>query len=163
MFGLLHDLGMESKVVVKRPITVMYHKGKFYPFDSIPAAILYPGLGWGINKIRFGLVGLYLRLTSNWKPMERTTVDSWMRKWAGNKVYSEMWEPMVIGKFGERYAKQVNMAWMWARLHSRTTQLATYEGGFQAFPMNSLPDSPAWVWRSDTTLQSITSNPAKMA
>jgi len=52
MFGLLHDLGMESKVVVKRPITVMYHKGKFYPFDSIPAAILYPGLGWGINKIR---------------------------------------------------------------------------------------------------------------
>jgi protoporphyrinogen oxidase len=133
MFGLLHDLGMESKVVVKRPITVMYHKGKFFPFDSIPAAILYPGLGWGINKIRFGLVGLYLRLTSNWKPMERTTVDSWMRKWAGNKVYSEMWEPMVIGKFGERYAKQVNMAWMWARLHSRTTQLATYEGGFQAF------------------------------
>jgi protoporphyrinogen oxidase len=133
MFGLLHDLGMESKVVVKRPITVMYHKGKFFPFDSIPAAILYPGLGWGINKIRFGLVGLYLRLTSNWKPMERTTVDSWMRKWAGNKVYSEMWEPMVNGKFGERYAKQVNMAWMWARLHSRTTQLATYEGGFQAF------------------------------
>ena len=45
----------------------------------------------------------------------------------------EMWEPMVIGKFGERYARQVNMAWMWARLQARTTRLATYEGGFQAF------------------------------
>jgi protoporphyrinogen oxidase len=44
-----------------------------------------------------------------------------------------MWEPMVIGKFGERYAKLVNMAWMLARLHSRTTSLATYQGGFQAF------------------------------
>lgn len=133
MFGLLKELGLDSKIVVRRPVTVMYDKGKFYPFDSISAAILYPGLGWGINKIRFGLVGLYLRLTSNWLPMEKTTVDAWMRKWAGNKVYSEMWEPMVIGKFGERYAKQVNMAWMWARLHARTTQLATYEGGFQAF------------------------------
>lgn len=133
MFGLLKELGLDSKIVVRRPVTVMYYNGKFYPFDSIPAAILYPGLGWGINKIRFGLVGLYLRLTSNWMPMEKTTVDAWMRKWAGNKVYSEMWEPMVIGKFGERYAKQVNMAWMWARLHARTTQLATYEGGFQAF------------------------------
>jgi len=133
MFGLLHELGFESKVVVRRPVTVMHYKGKFYPFDSIPSAALYPGLGWGINKIRFGFVGLYLRLTTNWKPMEKTTVDSWMRKWAGNKVYSEMWEPMVIGKFGERYAKQVNMAWMWARLHSRTTSLATYQGGFQAF------------------------------
>ena len=133
MFGLLHELGLDSKIVIKRPVTVMYFKGKFYPFDSIPAAILYPGLGWGINKIRFGLVGLYLRLTSNWKPMEKTTVDAWMRKWAGDKVYREMWEPMVVGKFGERYASQVNMAWLWARLHARTTQLATYEGGFQQF------------------------------
>jgi len=133
MFGLLRDLGLDSKIVIRRPTTVMYSKGRFYPFDSIPAAILYPGLGWGINKVRFGLVGLYLRLTSNWKPMEKTTVEAWMRKWAGNKVYREMWEPMVIGKFGERYAKQVNMAWMWARLHARTTQLATYEGGFQQF------------------------------
>ena len=133
MFGLLRELGLDSKIVVKRPITVMFYKDMFYPFDSIPAAILYPGLGWGINKIRFGLVGLYLRLTSNWKPMEKTTVDAWMRKWAGDKVYREMWEPMVVGKFGERYASQVNMAWLWARLHARTTQLATYEGGFQQF------------------------------
>lgn len=133
MFGLIHELGLDSKVVIRKPVTVMNYKGRFYPFDSIPAAILYPGLGWGINKIRFGLVGLYLRLTTNWKPMEKTTVDAWMRKYAGNKVYEEMWQPMVIGKFGENYADKVNMAWMWARLHARTTKLATYQGGFQQF------------------------------
>jgi protoporphyrinogen oxidase len=44
-----------------------------------------------------------------------------------------MWEPMMIGKFGEEYAKVVNMAWFWARLHARTTRLGTFEGGFQAF------------------------------
>jgi protoporphyrinogen oxidase len=56
-----------------------------------------------------------------------------MRKWAGDRVYEMMWEPLMIGKFGERYAKQVNMAWMWARLKARTTRLGTYQGGFQAF------------------------------
>jgi phytoene dehydrogenase-like protein len=57
-----------------------------------------------------------------------------MRKWAGtNRVYETMWEPMMIGKFGERYARVVNMAWMWARLHARTTRLGTFKGGFQAF------------------------------
>jgi protoporphyrinogen oxidase len=56
-----------------------------------------------------------------------------MRKWAGDKVYELMWEPLMIGKFGERYARQVNMAWMWARLKARTTRLGTYRGGFQAF------------------------------
>lgn len=133
MFGLIHELGLDAKVMVRSPKTVMYTKGKFYPFDSILSALLYPGLGYGINKIRFGLVGVYLRLTKNWKPMEKTTVSRWMRKWAGDKVYTEMWEPMVVGKFGENYAEKVNMAWMWARLHTRSTKLVTYEGGFQAF------------------------------
>ncbi len=133
MLRLMDDLGLRHKMLFPRPKTVMYHRGKFYPFDSIPAALLYPGLGWGVNKIRFGLVGLYLRLTNHWQPLEQTTVEAWMRKWAGDSVYREMWEPMVVGKFGERYAQQVNMAWMWARLHARTARLGTYQGGFQAF------------------------------
>ncbi len=133
MLGLIEELGWSDQVVFPRPYTVMYHNGKFYPFDAIPAMALYPGLGWGINKIRFGLVGLYLRLTGNWKAMESSTVDAWMRKWAGDKVFEEMWQPMLIGKFGERYASQVNMAWMWARIKSRTTRLGTFKGGFQKF------------------------------
>jgi len=133
MLGLIRELGWEDKVLFPRPYTVMYHEGKFYPFDSILKAILFPGLGWGVDKIRFGLVGLYLRLTNNWRPLEQFTVDAWMRKWAGDKVYELMWQPLVVGKFGERYYKQVTMAWMWARLKARTTRLGTFEGGFQNF------------------------------
>ena len=43
-----------------------------------------------------------------------------------------MWEPLVIGKFGDKYHKQVNMAWLWARIKARTTRLGTFIGGFQA-------------------------------
>jgi len=133
MLGLIEELGLSSKVIFPRPYTVVLHQGRWYPFDSIPNALRYPGLGWGVNKVRFGLVGVYLRLTNQWKSLEKVTVDSWMRKFAGEKVYSQMWEPLVIGKFGEKYAKQVNMAWLWARLKARTTRLGTYQGGFQAF------------------------------
>jgi protoporphyrinogen oxidase len=133
MLGLIDELGLDDKVRFPRPFTVMYHDGRFYPLDSVLKAILFPGLGWGINKIRFGLVGLYLRLTKNWRELEKYTVDEWMRKWVGEEVYKLMWEPLVIGKFGEKYYKQVNMAWMWARLHARTTRLGTFEGGFQHF------------------------------
>jgi protoporphyrinogen oxidase len=133
MLGLIEELGMSDRVIFPRPVTVMLYKDKFYPFDSIPAALRYPGLGFGINKVRFGLAGMYLRLTGSWRELEKYTVDEWMRKWAGKKVYTEMWEPMMIGKFGERYARQVNMAWFWARLHARTTRLGTFQGGFQAF------------------------------
>jgi protoporphyrinogen oxidase len=133
MLGLIRELGWEADVVFPRPFTVMYYQGKFYPFDSIMKMALFPGLGWGINKARFGLVGLYLKLTNNWHALEKVTVDAWMRKWAGDQVYELMWEPLLVGKFGERYAKSVNMAWMWARIKARTTRLGTFRGGFQAF------------------------------
>ncbi len=132
MLNLIDELGLRKKVRFPRPYTVLLHKEKWYPFDSFTQALLFPGLGWGVNKIRFGLVGLYLRLTKNWFALEKTTVDQWMRKWAGDKVYAAMWEPMMIGKFGP-YHRDVNMAWFWARIHARTTKLGTYEGGFQAF------------------------------
>ena len=133
MLGLIKELGWEDKVLFPRPLTVMHYEGKFYPFDSIVKALLFPGLGFGINKIRFGLVGVFLRLTNNWRALEKYTVDEWLRKWAGKKVYELMWEPLVTGKFGERHTKQVTMAWMWARLKARTTRLGTFEGGFQHF------------------------------
>lgn len=132
MLGLIDELGLSDRVLFPRPYTVLLHKGKWYPFDSILKALLFPGLGFGLNKIRFGLVGLYLRLTNNWQALERVTVDKWMRKWAGVEVYEKMWQPLMIGKFGPHY-KDVNMAWMWARLKARTTNLGTFKGGFQVF------------------------------
>ena len=132
MLGLIEELGWDDKVIFPRPLTVMMYKDKFYPFDSIINALLFPGLGFGLNKIRFGFVGLFLRLTNNWKALEKTTTDAWMMKWAGKQVYEQMWKPMLIGKFGPYY-KDVNMAWMWARMHARTTRLGTFEGGFQKF------------------------------
>jgi protoporphyrinogen oxidase len=132
MLGLIRELGWENKVRFPRPLTVMYHEGKFYPFDSIQKALLFPGLGFGLNKIRFGFVGLFLRLTNNWRALEQVTADSWMLKWAGRDVYEKMWKPLLVGKFGPFY-RDVNMAWMWARIKARTTRLGTFEGGFQAF------------------------------
>lgn len=133
ILGLINELGWRDQVLFPRPYTVVYHKWQFYPFDSILTALMFPGLGWGIHKLRFGLVGLYLKLTNRWQPLESVTVDDWMRRWAGDRVYELMWEPLIIGKFGERYAKQVNMAWLWARLKARTTRLGTFKGGFQTF------------------------------
>ncbi len=132
VLGLIRELGWEDQVLFRRPYTVLLHRGRWYPFDSIPRALLFPGLGFGLNKLRFGLVGLFLRLSNNWQALEGYTAEAWMRRWAGASVYEAMWQPLLVGKFGPYY-KEVNMAWMWARLKARTTRLGTFEGGFQRF------------------------------
>jgi protoporphyrinogen oxidase len=65
MMGMIQELGLSDKVIFPRPLTVMLYKGNWYPFDSIINALRFPGLGFGLNKIRFGFVGLFLRLTNN--------------------------------------------------------------------------------------------------
>lgn len=132
MLGLIRELGLEDKVIFPRPLTVMLYKNKWYPFDSILNALRFPGLGFGLNKIRFGFVGLFLRITKNWQALEKVTAHEWMLKYAGKQVYEQMWQPLLIGKFASYY-KDVNMAWLWARMHARTTRLGTFEGGFQKF------------------------------
>ena len=135
MLGLIQELGWSDQVLFPRPFTVMYWDGEFYPFDSIftniPLFLLHhfslP------DVIRYGLAGAYLRFSPWWRPLEKVTADEWTRRWFGPRVYALQWKPLLISKFGEQNLKVVNMAWLWARLHSRTTRLGTFVGGFQAF------------------------------
>ncbi len=132
IFGLLGELGLSDHVVIPRPKTVAYYNGRFYPLDSPLAALTFPGFSFPFGVVRFGLVTAYLRYLAQWPALEKHLADSWMRKWYGERLYTAMLEPLLVGKFG-RHSTEVNMAWMWARLKARTTRLATFRGGFQAF------------------------------
>jgi protoporphyrinogen oxidase len=131
ILGLIAELGFSDQVVVPKPKTVAYHAGKFYRLDSPLAALTFPGFTF-VNMVRFGLVTAYLRFIADWHQMEKERADAWMRRWYGPSLHTTLFEPLLVGKFGPYY-QDVNMAWMWARLKARTTRLATFRGGFQAF------------------------------
>jgi len=131
ILNLIDEIGAGDKVFFPRPVTSLYADGKIYPFDSPLRMLLFPKLPL-IPKIRFGFIGLYLRLTKNWQAMEKETAHEWLTRTMGETAYKILWEPLLVGKFGDYY-KEVNMAWMWARLHKRSFKLGYFEGGFQAF------------------------------
>lgn len=141
ILGLIDELGWSEQVVFPRPYTVIYWEGRFYPFDSIFTNIpLFIFRHFPLpDVIRYGFAGAYLRFSPWWKPLEKVTADEWTRRWFGPRVYAAQWRPLLVSKFGEENLKVVNMAWLWARLHSRTTRLGTFTGGFQAF-LNKLAE-----------------------
>jgi len=128
---LMEELGVRDQVIFPRPKTSMWSRGKPYLFDNPRAMLSFPHLPL-LPKLRFGLVGLYLRLSKHWRAMERYTAEEWLLRTMGKRAYYDLWRPMLIGKFGALY-DQVTMAWFWARIHTRTVRLGTYIGGFQAF------------------------------
>ncbi len=130
LIDLVKELGLSEKLFFPRPITSNWHAGRIYQHDSPWSALKLPIISWPA-KIRYGLVGVYLKLTRNWRPLERYTAHEWLPRYMGREAYETLWEPLLIGKFGDYY-KMVNMAWFWARVHKRTARLGPFVGGFQA-------------------------------
>lgn len=135
VLGLIDEIGARDKVLFPRPITAIYYQGQFHPFDSMFTNMpLFLLRHFPLTDVaRFGLAGLNLKFSSNWQALETVTADEWLTRHMGRRVYDSMWKPLLMGKFGDEYYRQVNMAWFWARIHSRTTRLGTFVGGFQAF------------------------------
>ncbi len=131
MLGLIKELGLADRLVIPRPKTVVYYREKFYPLDSVLAALTFPGFRF-FDMLRFGFVTAWLRYVARWQNLERFTAHEWMRKAYGARVYDTNFEPLLVGKFGEHY-RDVTLAWFWARFKARSTRLVTFEGGFQEF------------------------------
>jgi len=147
LIALIEDLDARDRLFFRRPTTSLYYQGKLYPLDSpVPGLefIPFPPFHRAVRvlqfqplsflqRIRAGLVGAYLTLIRDWRPLERVTADEWMRRTVGERAYNVLWRPLLISKFGEEHYRDVNMAWMWARLYKRTASLGYFEGGFQGF------------------------------
>lgn len=131
IIGLVEEIGMKDKLFFPRPITSVVYEDRIVPFDSPMRWITFPGFNL-IDVARFGSISAYLRFTKPWRQLERHTADAWLRRYYGDKIYEMVWRPLLIGKFGPYY-QDVNMAWMWARLHVRSSRLGYFEGGFHAF------------------------------
>ncbi len=147
LIRLIDELGVSDQLFFRHPTTTLYHQGELYPLDSpVPGLAFapFPPLHRAIRVLQFcpltlaerlraGLVGAYLTLIRDWRRLEGVTAHQWMRRTVGKRAYDVLWRPLLTSKFGEEHFREVNMAWMWARLYKRTASLGYFEGGFQAF------------------------------
>lgn len=118
-------------VIITRPHTNWFIHDKIYEFDSIPAALKFKELSV-INRVRNLATLALFRFNPFWKPLERIHATTFLPRLMGQKTYSLLWEPLFVNKFGP-YAKDVSLAWFWARIKKRTQSLAYPKGGFLRF------------------------------
>ncbi len=128
--ALVKELGLIDKLVWRKDVTAIYYDSQVYPFAGAVDLFRFKPLGL-MDKLRLGLVKIYLEKERNWKKFEKVTAAEWMEKWCGRRAYKVVWEPLLRGKFNDRY-RDVSMAWMWARIHTRGSGgLGYLMGGFQ--------------------------------
>jgi len=129
LIDLSKELGIGDKLFFPRPITAIWQNGTTNAFDGVLPVLRYPYLSF-VDKMRVGLATVYLRLTTNWKPLERVTAEEWLMRYIGPRAYHTLWEPLLANKM-TRYYKETPMSWFWARIYKRSFRLGYFVGGYQ--------------------------------
>jgi protoporphyrinogen oxidase len=134
------ELGINDLLEWHESSVAMYYGNKLYPFMTPMDLVRFTALPF-LDRVRAGVVLLYLQKTNNWEQFKHVSAYQWMSKMSGPRVTKVIWEPLLRGKF-DRYYDKVAMAWLWARLHIRANsrdkgdakeKLGYFNGGFDAF------------------------------
>lgn len=138
---LIKEMGLESELIW--PATKMGYLSnkKPYLFGTPISLLKFKPLNL-IQKLRFGFNVIHIKLINDYKKLEKVTAEKWLKDRIGDKVYSQVWEPLLISKFGEE-KDQISMAWLLGKIKLRSTsstpegeQLGYIKGSYQKLTDN---------------------------
>jgi protoporphyrinogen oxidase len=124
IIDIINELGLEKSLMWIESKVGFYTNGKAYPFTTPKDLISFPPLPF-LDRIRLGLMAVYLQHVNDWKRYEKITAKEWIIKYAGKKVWDTIWGPLMHQKFGE-LSGEIAMTWLYGRIHSR---VKSREGG----------------------------------
>lgn len=104
---------------------------RILPLDTPIDLLKFPYLNI-FDKLRAGIVIVFLKLSPFLPIYEKMTSKEFLKKAMGTKVWNMLWQQLFRGKFG-KYAEIVLSSFIWARIKKRTKALGYIEGGFQIF------------------------------
>ena len=128
IIALMGELGLENKLIRKRPVTANLVNRGMYQLDSPIHLLQFPNLSL-IDKLRTGALAAFCKIYPFWQTFEGVTAMKFFVAFGGRKAWSVIWEPLMTGKFG-RFDNQIAASWLWARIKKRTSSLYYIDGGF---------------------------------
>ena len=136
MLDLIRELGLGHKLAFIESRVGFYYGGKIWKFTSPMDLLKFRPLSV-FDRLRLGVVTLYLQRTRNGLKFEGVTAAEWLQKRVGRKAYEVVWEPMLRGKFGEHY-DEVSMTWLWGKIYLRVASRGKpWEKEKLVYPMGS--------------------------
>lgn len=125
--SLIEEMGLKDDLIW--PSTKMGYltNRKIYEFGTPISLLKFKELNF-IQKLRFGFNVVHIKLINDYKKIEKVTAENWLKERIGEDIYSKIWEPLLISKFGEKKS-QVSMAWLWGKIKLRSTS-STKDGEY---------------------------------
>ncbi|MBI4202145.1 MAG: NAD(P)/FAD-dependent oxidoreductase [Chloroflexi bacterium] len=119
IIGLLQELGLGDRLIWEDSKVGFYYQGRIYPFSTPMDLLRFTPVSL-IDRVRMGLVTVYLQRVKHWQRFEYTPAAAFMRKWVGRRNYEVVWGPLLHGKF-TKYKEEIGMPWLWSKFATRVS------------------------------------------
>ena len=138
LINLIQEIGLGEQLRWRPTLTGCYIDQQLYSISNTMEFLRFPPLTI-IGKFRLALTLLYGSRISNWRRLEKITVEDWLLKISGENTYEKLWKPLLLAKLGENYHR-VSAVFIWSyikRLFSardsslHKEQLGYVEGGYK--------------------------------
>lgn len=114
---LIEELGLGHRLQWLHSKVGFFYNGNIYDFVTPGDLLRFKPLSLA-DRLRTGLISLYLQRQADGLKYEQVTAAQWLRRYAGPEIYRVIWQPLLRGKFGEM-ADEVSMTWFWGKMRLR--------------------------------------------
>jgi protoporphyrinogen oxidase len=119
------------KINFYTPRTSIYSSNEISYFDSPFSLLKYSEISI-ISRIRTAAMLFYLKFVPDWKHLEKSSAEQFIKVFAGNESWNKIWKPLFVSKFGSD-KKEIPTSWFWARIKKRGKHFGYPNGGFSNF------------------------------
>ncbi|MDP6823882.1 MAG: NAD(P)/FAD-dependent oxidoreductase [Dehalococcoidia bacterium] len=138
ILDLMDDLGTGASMRWIPSSVGIYTDQKVYRW-STPIDLLRFGALSLRDRVRMGMVAKRLQRMKDWRALEDITAAEWIRENAGASIYQKVWEPLLRGKFGDRF-ENVAMPWFWSKIQTRFASRDRLGREKLGYPVNSFDE-----------------------
>ena len=117
ILDLMDELGIGDQLRWIESKVGVFYDGQIYDFVTPLDLLRFRPINL-VNRVKLGLMYLYLGRVDDWKQFESITARDWVLRYMGQEIYDKVWGPLLRGKFGEM-ADQVSMTWLWGKIKVR--------------------------------------------
>ncbi len=118
LLRMIEDNGLLPKIVWQDTTMGFWINGKVYPLNTALDLIRFSPLAFK-DRIKAGISSLILSKENDIDKLEAVTAVELLIRYFGERTFSYIWKPLLISKFGEKYA-EVPATWVRGRLKRQT-------------------------------------------
>ena len=113
MLELAAELGLEEQIRW-RPLGVgFFHEGRLASMSTPREVLAFPGLSL-VDKVRMAAFVARCKLTRDHEPLDGEPVGPWVRRTAGERLWDQLFRPLLDSKFDGRY-DDLPATYLWSR------------------------------------------------